>query len=100
MIPAQEIVERGLTAADGLGADGCIVLVDESSHVDVRFALNTTTTNGVQRGRSVSVIALASGSVGSVTNSLARNGAGTSAGRTGHAPLCRRRSSMRAGAIT
>ena len=65
MIPAQELVERGLASAGALGADGCIVLVDESSHVDVRYALNTTTTNGVQRGRSVTVIALSGESVGS-----------------------------------
>jgi predicted Zn-dependent protease len=65
VIPAQELVERGVASADSLGADGCMVLVEESSHVDVRFALNTTTTNGVQRGRSVSVIALSGDSVGS-----------------------------------
>ena len=47
-----------MPSADALGADGCMVLVEESSHVDVRYALNTTTTNGEQRGRSVSVIAL------------------------------------------
>jgi predicted Zn-dependent protease len=69
MIPAQELVERSLDAADALGADGCIVLVEENSHVDVRFALNTTTTNGVQRGRSVSVIALSGGAVGSARRS-------------------------------
>ncbi len=69
MIPAQELVERGLAAGDALGADGCIVLVDESSHVDVRFALNTTTTNGVQRGRSVSVIAFSGSAVGSARRS-------------------------------
>ena len=44
------------------GADGCIVLVDETSHADVRFALNTTTTNGVRRDRSVTVIAMTSSS--------------------------------------
>jgi predicted Zn-dependent protease len=65
VIPAQELVERGIAAADALGADGCIVLVEESSHVDVRYALNTTTTNGEQRGRSVSVIALNGTSFGS-----------------------------------
>ncbi len=65
MIPAQELVERGVTSGTALGADGCIVLVEETSHVDVRFALNRTTTNGIQRGRSVSVIALAGGAVGS-----------------------------------
>ena len=65
MIPAQQLVERGLASADALGADGCLVLVEESSHVDVRFALSTTTTNGEQRGRSVSVIALSGGAFGS-----------------------------------
>ncbi len=67
MIPAQEIVEGGLAAAQAAGADGCIVLVEEASHADVRFALNTTTTNGVQRGRSVSVIALSGGSAGTAS---------------------------------
>jgi predicted Zn-dependent protease len=65
VIPPQELVERALASADELGADGCLVLVEESSHVDVRYALNTTTTNGEQRGRSVSVIALSGESVGS-----------------------------------
>jgi predicted Zn-dependent protease len=69
VIPAQELVERGLASADTLGADGCIVLVEENSHVDVRFALNTTTTNGVQRGRSVSVIALSGRAFGSARRS-------------------------------
>ena len=65
MIPPQELVERALASADAKGADGCLVLVEESSHVDVRYALNTTTTNGEQRGRSVSVIAFSGESVGS-----------------------------------
>src|ERR1019366_8208469 len=58
MIEAQAVVEVALAAAARDGADGCIVLVDETSHADVRFALNTTTTNGVRRDRSVTVIAL------------------------------------------
>ncbi len=70
MIPAQELVDGGLAAAAAGGADGCIVLVEEKSHADVRFALNTTTTNGVQRGRSVSVIAV----VGESTGSARRTG--------------------------
>ena len=45
-------------------AEDCMVLVEETSHADVRFALNTTTTNGVQRGRSVSVIAFRAGPSG------------------------------------
>ena len=69
MIPAPELVERGLEAAAAGGADGCIVLVGEASHADVRFALNRTTTNGVHRSRSVSVIAIAGTSVGSARRS-------------------------------
>jgi predicted Zn-dependent protease len=69
VIPAQDLVERGLDAAAAAGADGCIVLVDEASHADVRFALNRTTTNGVHRARSVSVIAMAGASVGSASRS-------------------------------
>ncbi|HVT41690.1 MAG TPA: metallopeptidase TldD-related protein [Acidimicrobiales bacterium] len=64
MIPAQDIVEHGLARASDAGADGCVVLVGERSHADVRFALNSTTTNGVQRGRTVSVVAIAGSSVG------------------------------------
>jgi predicted Zn-dependent protease len=64
MIEAQSVVEDGLAAASRGGADGCIVLVDETSHADVRFALNTTTTNGVRRDRSVTVVAISAGSVG------------------------------------
>ncbi|HWF17561.1 MAG TPA: metallopeptidase TldD-related protein [Acidimicrobiales bacterium] len=63
MIPAQDVVEAGLAAASKAGADGCIVLVDEGSHADVRFALNTTTTNGVQRSREVSVVVVAGDAV-------------------------------------
>ncbi len=58
MIEAQAVIESALATAARSGADGCIVLVDETSHADVRFALNTTTTNGVRRDRSVTVIAL------------------------------------------
>jgi predicted Zn-dependent protease len=61
MIEAQAVIESALSAAAREGADDCIVLVDETSHADVRFALNTTTTNGVRRDRSVTVIALVSG---------------------------------------
>jgi predicted Zn-dependent protease len=60
MIEAQAVIELALAAAARDGADDCIVLVDETSHADVRFALNTTTTNGVRRDRSVTVIAFVS----------------------------------------
>ena len=54
MIEAQTVVEDCPGhGRSGRGRSPCIVLVDETSHADVRFALNTTTTNGVRRGRTV-----------------------------------------------
>jgi predicted Zn-dependent protease len=67
MIPAQEIVEAGVGAASNAGADGCVVLVHEGSHADVRFALNTTTTNGVHRSREVSVVVITGDAVATAT---------------------------------
>jgi len=63
VIPAQELVEHGVVTAGAAGADACIVLVEEASHADVRFAVNRTTTNGVHRARAVSVIVVAGGAV-------------------------------------
>jgi len=60
VIEAQEVIEVALAAAARDGAGSCIVLVDETSHADVRFALNSTTTNGVRRDRSVTVIVMVS----------------------------------------
>ena len=45
------------------------MLVEEGSHADVRYALNSTTTNGVQRSRAVSVVVIAAGSVGTARRS-------------------------------
>jgi len=69
VIDAQAVVEDGLAAAARAGADGCIVLVDETSHADVRFALNTTTTNGVRRDRSVTVVVIVNQSAGTARRS-------------------------------
>ena len=45
---ADEVVERGLAAAKGSRRSGdCIVIVSDAYDADVRFANNTTTTNGV-----------------------------------------------------
>ncbi len=54
--PAQDVVDAALRAASG--SDGCVVLVEESSEVEVRFANNTTTTNGSRRDRRVTVVAI------------------------------------------
>ena len=65
--PAQDVVDSVLTAAGG-SSDHCVVLVEDTSEVEVRFANNSTTTNGNRRNRTVTVI------------SMRENAAGTSAG--------------------
>ncbi|MUL44254.1 TldD/PmbA family protein [Streptomonospora sp. PA3] len=66
----QAVVERALELAR---ADGCMVLVEEASTANLRWAGNSLTTNGATQGRTVTVIALdASGrgvSVGARTRS-------------------------------
>lgn len=53
--PAHEVAERGLAHAP---ADGRIVLVEDISEAELRFANNTVTTNGVRRDRNVTVVSL------------------------------------------
>ncbi len=76
--PPQTVVERALAASK---SDGCAVLVEEISQAEVRFANNTTTTNGVRRDRRVVVVSfrLAAGPSG------AGGSAGTG-GAVGEAP--------------
>jgi predicted Zn-dependent protease len=66
--PAHEVVEAALERSS---LDGCVVLVRERSSVNVRFAVNTTTSNGLRRSRDVTVISVLDGadgpSVGVVT---------------------------------
>ena len=51
-------------------ADGCMVVVRESSSANLRWAGNTLTTNGVVSGRSVSVISVVGEAVGVRTASV------------------------------
>ena len=53
----QDTIERALDLAAAEGADGCVVLVAETSSANLRWANNTLTTNGAMRGSSVTVIA-------------------------------------------
>ncbi len=53
LLPASEVVEQALSLSR---ADGCVVVVTEGSEADVRFANNTTTTNGLRRSRRVTVV--------------------------------------------
>ena len=51
----QDTVERALAAAK---SDDCIVIADESSSANLRWAGNSLTTNGVSRSRQLTVIAI------------------------------------------
>ncbi len=71
--PAHEVVERALAAAT---AGRCAVIVEERSEVDVRFANNTTTTNGQRRDRRVTVVSFHAGASGTSVGVASRSGGG------------------------
>ena len=55
LVPAAEVAEAALTASRSAQ---CIVIVEEISEAEVRFAVNSATTNGVRRDRRVTVVAI------------------------------------------
>ena len=69
---AQETVERALALSS---ADGCVVVLEERSDVNVRWATNTLTTNGVTSGRRLSVVATVDGAQGTAAGVVSRNAA-------------------------
>ncbi|MCZ7413554.1 MULTISPECIES: metallopeptidase TldD-related protein [unclassified Streptomyces] len=66
-----ELVERALELSR---ADGCVVIADEESSANLRWAGNALTTNGVTRGRSVTVIATVDGGQGPASGVVSRAG--------------------------
>jgi predicted Zn-dependent protease len=60
----QETVERALAAAR---SDGCVVIAEETSAANLRWAGNTLTTNGVSRSRRLTVIAINGAAAGVVS---------------------------------
>ena len=58
---ASEVIDRALSRSE---ADDTVVVVDDGSEADVRFANNTATTNGARRDRRVTVISFLAGSAG------------------------------------
>ncbi len=66
---AHELVERAVALS---AADGCVVLVDETSTANLRWAGNSLTTNGVTRGRRLTVIATVHGSAGTAAGVVSR----------------------------
>ncbi|GII93836.1 metallopeptidase TldD-related protein [Sinosporangium siamense] len=65
----QETVERALSLST---ADDVIVIADEGSTANLRFAGNTLTTNGVARSSQLTVISIAGQSTGVVSRSAVR----------------------------
>ncbi len=51
--PPHLVVERTLSSS---GPGGCVVIVEDTSEADLRFAVNTVTTNGVRIHRRVTVM--------------------------------------------
>jgi predicted Zn-dependent protease len=67
----QDLVERALSLSK---ADDCIVIADETSTANLRWAGNTLTTNGVARSRQLTVIAIDRRGEGAATGIVSRAG--------------------------
>ncbi|CAL9291231.1 hypothetical protein SUDANB135_01844 [Streptomyces sp. SudanB135_2055] len=65
-----EIVERALELSR---ADGCVVIADEESTANLRWAGNALTTNGVTRGRTLTVVATVEGREGTASGVVSRS---------------------------
>jgi predicted Zn-dependent protease len=67
----QETVERALAAAR---CDDCVVIADEASAANLRWAANSLTTDGVSRSRQLTVIAITRGREGTRAGVVSRAG--------------------------
>ncbi|WP_420032924.1 metallopeptidase TldD-related protein [Streptomyces sp. cg28] len=65
-----ETVERALELSR---ADSCVVIADETSTANLRWAGNALTTNGVTRGRTLTVVATVDGKEGTATGVVSRS---------------------------
>ncbi len=67
----QDTIERALAVAQ---CDDCVVIADETSSANLRWAGNTLTTNGVSRSRQLTVIAISRGGGGASVGVVSRAG--------------------------
>jgi len=67
----QDTIERALAAAK---CDDCVVIADESSSANLRWAGNTLTTNGVSRSRQLTVVAISRSGEGACIGVVSRAG--------------------------
>jgi predicted Zn-dependent protease len=70
-VSPQEAVERALAATR---SDDCVVIAEETSSANLRWAGNTLTTNGVSRSRQLTVIAIDRGAGGATVGVVSRAG--------------------------
>ena len=70
----QETVERALAAAKASGAGDCVVMAEETSTANLRWAGNTLTTNGVSQSRQLTVIAIDRRADGAAAGVVSRAG--------------------------
>ena len=69
----QDSVEQALELAAAAGAEGCVVLVAETSSANLRWANNTLTTNGAMRGSCLTVIATVGSGEGTAAGVVGRS---------------------------
>ncbi|MFI0820018.1 metallopeptidase TldD-related protein [Streptomyces sp. NPDC021098] len=69
-VKPHEIVERALELSR---ADGCVVIANETSTANLRWAGNALTTNGVTRGRTLTVVATVDGAEGTASGVVSRS---------------------------
>jgi predicted Zn-dependent protease len=72
LLPANELVETLLASARP--GEDIVVIVEDGSEVEARFARNSLTTNGMRRTRSVTVISIDSRSEGRAAGVVSRSG--------------------------
>jgi predicted Zn-dependent protease len=70
-LPPQEAVERALAASR---SDDCVVIAEETSSANLRWAGNTLTTNGVSSSRQLTVIAIHRRAEGAAAGIISRAG--------------------------
>ena len=71
--PPQDAIERALQAAT---CDDCVVIAEESSEANLRWAGNTLTTNGVSSSRRLTVIAIVRDGAAARAGVVSRAGVG------------------------
>ena len=72
LMAADRVVDQVLEASR---SHGCIVIVEEASQAELRFANNTVTTNGTRRDRDVTVIAFRETDTGTAMGTASSSGA-------------------------